>query len=168
MASRSFSGKEPLHSRSRNGDKTYQVADGPDANLLRFVVRVTEPIPATDTFVESDWRIKRDTVNGARAVRVLTGYESPEGQLDPEQARGYWFDDAGVLVKTYFSGVETLRSEFADFNGVKIARQINLLKNGALGMRIRIADVSPAGQVPAKDFEVRGHEWTHAFTDQVR
>ena len=154
--------------RSRNGDKTYQVADGPDANLLRFVVRVTEPIPATDTFVESDWRIKRDTVNGARAVRVLTGYESPEGQLDPEQARGYWFDGAGVLVKTYFSGVETLRSEFADFNGVKIARQINLLKNGALGMRIRIADVSPAGQVPAKDFEVRGHEWTHAFTDQVR
>jgi len=73
-----------------------------------------------------------------------------------------------VLVKTYFSGVETLRSEFADFNGVKIARQINLLKNGALGMRIRIPDVSPAGQVPAKDFEVRGHEWTHAFTDQVR
>jgi hypothetical protein len=31
---------------------------------------------------------------------VLAGYESSEGKLDPDQARGYWFDDSGSLLKT--------------------------------------------------------------------
>jgi hypothetical protein len=101
--------------RSRNGEKTYQFAEGPDAPLLRFVLRVLEPIPVMDTFVESDWRIKRDSVNNVPTVRVLSGYESPEGKLDAEHARGYWFDGTGQLVKTYFNGIETRRSDFADF-----------------------------------------------------
>jgi hypothetical protein len=154
--------------RSRNGDKVYQFADGEDAGLLRLVMKIMEPIPAIDTFVESDWRIKRDTVNGLRAVRVLAGYESPEGQLDPEQARGYWFDDTGLLVKTYFDGIETQRLEFEDFAGVKTARRIDVLKDGKLAMRIRVTDVTPAGTVPTKTFEVKGHEWTRAFTAEVR
>jgi len=154
--------------RSRNGDKTYQFADGEDSGLLRLVMKIMEPIPAIDTFVESDWRIKRDTVNGVRTVRVLAGYESPEGKLDPEQARGYWFDDTGLLVKTYFSGIETQRSEFGEFAGVAIAHRIDVLKDGNLGMRIRVTDVSPAGAIPPKTFEVKGHEWTRAFTAEVR
>jgi len=154
--------------RSRNGDKTYQFADGEDAGLLRFVMTIMEPIPAIDTFVESDWRINRDTVNGVRTVRVLAGYESPEGKLDPEQARGYWFDDTGLLIKTYFNGIETDRSEFEDFAGVKIAHRIDVLKDGNHGMRIRITEVSPAGSVPSKTFEVKGHEWTRAFTAEAR
>jgi hypothetical protein len=43
--------------------------------------------------------------------------------MDPEHARGYWFDGNGLLVKTYFNGIETLRSEFADFAGIAIARK---------------------------------------------
>ena len=108
--------------RSRNGDKLYQSTDGQEAGLLRLVFRMLEPIPATDSFVESDWRIKRDTVNGMRTIRVLAGYESPEGKLDPEQARGYWFDEGGILVKTYFDGLGTRRSEFQDFAGVRTAQ----------------------------------------------
>ncbi len=154
--------------RSRNGDKTYQFADGEDAALLRLVMKVLEPIPAIDTFVESDWRIKSDTVNGFRTVRVLAGYESPEGRLDPEQARGYWFDDAGILIKTYFNGIETQRSEFEDFSGVKIAHRIDVLKDGNLGIRIHVNEVSPAGTIPPKAFEVKGHEWTRVFTAEVR
>jgi hypothetical protein len=154
--------------RSRNGDKTYQFADGEDSGLLRLVMKIMEPIPAIDTFVESDWRIKRDTVNGVRTIRVLAGYESPEGKLDPEQARGYWFDDTGLLVKTYFSGIETQRSEFDDFAGVKIAHRIDVLKDGNLGVRVRVTGVSPAGAIPPKTFEVKGHEWTRAFTAEVR
>jgi hypothetical protein len=154
--------------RSRNGDKAYQFADGEDAGLLRLVMRVMEPIPAIDTFVESDWRIKRDTVNGVRTVRVLAGYESPEGKLDPEQARGYWFDDTGSLVKTYFNGIETQRLECGDFAGAKIARRIDVLKDGNLGIRIRVTEVSPAGTIPPKTFEVKGHEWTRAFTAEAR
>src|SRR5579859_1638397 len=154
--------------RSRNGDKAYQFADGADAGLLRLVMRIMEPIPAIDTFVESDWRIKRDSVNDVRAIRVLAGYESPDGKLDPEQARGYWFNDAGLLIKTYFDGIETQRSEFEDFAGVKAARRIDVLKEGKLAMRIRITEVTPAGTIPAKTFEVKGHEWTRAFTGEVR
>jgi hypothetical protein len=101
-------------------------------------------------------------------MRVLAGYESPEGKLDPEQARGYWFDETGLLVKTYFGGVETERSEFEDFAGVKVAHRVDVLKDGILGMRIRITDVSPAGTIPAKTFEVKGHEWTRAFTAEAR
>ena len=154
--------------RSRNGDRTYQFADGEDAGLLRLVMKMMEPIPAIDTFVESDWRIKRDTVNGVGTVRVLAGYESPEGKLDPEQARGYWFDDSGLLVKTHFDGIETQRSEFGDFAGVKIAHRIDVLKDGNPIMRIRITQVSPAGTIPVKTFEVKGHEWTRSFTAEVR
>ena len=154
--------------RSRSGDTTYELADGEDGGLLRIVMRIMEPIPAIDTFVESDWRIKRDSVNGVRTVRVLAGYESPEGRLDPEQARGYWFDDSSLLVKTYFNGIETQRSEFEEFAGAKVARRIAVLKDGKLAMEIRVTDVSPAGTVPAKTFELKGHEWTRAFTAEVR
>jgi hypothetical protein len=154
--------------RSRNGEKTYQLAEGQDAAILRFVLKVLEPIPAIDTFTESDWRIKRDAVNGIRTVRVLTGYESPYGKLDPEQARGYWFDDTGLLVKTYFKGIETQRAELEDFAGTKIARRIDVLKDGKLGMQIRVTEVTPAAPLPGKAFEVHGHEWTRSFTDEVR
>jgi hypothetical protein len=154
--------------RSRNGEKTYQLAEGQDTPMLKVVLRAMEPIPAIDTFVESDWRIKRDAVNSVPTVRVLTGYESPEGNLDPEQVRGYWFDDTGLLVKTYFKGIETQRSQVDDFAGVKIARLIDVLKDGKLGTQIRVIEVSPVGPVPAKTFELHGHEWTRALTDEVR
>jgi len=154
--------------RSRSGDKLYQSVDGQDAGLLRVVFRLLEPIPAIDTFVESDWRIKRDNVNGVHTVRVLAGYESPEGKLDPEQARGYWFDESGLLVKTYFDGIETLRSEFQEFAGVRTASHIDVLKDGKLAMRIRVLKVSPPDASSEKNFEIKGHEWSRAFTAEAR
>ena len=155
--------------RSRNGQKRYQFTEGPDAELLRLVLRALEPIPAMDTFQESDWRIKRDTVSGVQTVRVLTGYESPDGKSDPVQVRGYWFGDDGVLVKAYFKGLEMQRSEVQGFDGAMIAHQVDLLRDGALGMRIRITEVTHVVTVPsASTFEVRGHEWQRAFTDEVR
>ncbi|HKW33667.1 MAG TPA: energy transducer TonB [Candidatus Acidoferrum sp.] len=154
--------------RAQQGERRYQLAEGPDAGLLRFVMRALEPIPAIDTFVESDWRMKRDTVEAVKTIRVLTGYESPEGELDAEHARGYWFDEGGKLIKTVFQGLETRRVDFQDFGGVQIARQIRVLKDGQLGMLINIDDVSHAGQVSPKTFELHGHEWKRAFTDEVR
>jgi hypothetical protein len=156
------------YQRSRNGDKFYEQADGPEAGFLRVVLRTMEPIPAIDTFQESDWRINRDMVNGVRSVRVLAGYESPEGKLDPEQARGYWFDDSGLLLKTYLSGIETDWSGFEDFAGTKVARQINVLKDGKLAIRIRVTEVIPAGTVSASTFELKGHQWQRAFTAEDR
>jgi hypothetical protein len=154
--------------RSRNGDNTYQLAEGEDTALLRLVMKIMEPIPASDTFVESDWRIKRDTFNGVRTIRVLTGYESPEGKLDPQQASGFWFDDNGLLVKTYFGGIETERYNFEEFAEVKVAHRIDVLRDGNLGMRIGVTKVSSAGTVSAESFEMKGHEWTRAFTAEAR
>lgn len=127
-----------------------------------------EPIPAIDTFVESDWRIKRDTVGGVQAVRVLAGYESPEGKLDPEQTRGYWFDDSGLLLKTYLSGIETDWSHFQDFSGFNVARQIDVLKDGRFGMRLHVTEVAASGPVSKDHFELKGHEWKRAFTAEER
>jgi len=154
--------------RARHGETRYLLSEGPDAGLLRLVLKTMEPIPAIDTFVESDWRIKRDTVDGVKTFRVLTGYESPEGTLDPEHARGYWFDESGKLLKTYFQGIETQRLEFAEFGGVQVAHKIRVLHNGTLGMLIRVTEVSTVGTVPENTFELPGHEWKRAFTDEVR
>jgi len=154
--------------RTRNGDQRYEQGDGPDVGLLRFVFKTFEPIPATDTFVESDWRIKRETVNGVDAIRVLAGYESPEGKLDPEQARGYWFDNSGRLLKTYLSGLETVWSKFEDFGGFKVARQMDVLNNGKLAARIQITEITQAGHVRDGFFVLKGHEWQRAFTSEER
>ena len=154
--------------RSRNGEKRYELAEGPDANLPRFVLKTLEPIPAIDTFTESDWRIKRDTVGGVRAVRVLAGYESPEGKLDPEEARGYWFDESGLLLKTFLAGVETEWSDFKDFNGFRVAQQVDVRKEGKLAMRIQITDVNSPTAMSADNFELKGHEWQRAFTAEER
>jgi len=154
--------------RSRNGDKLYQLAEGPEAAILQFVLKVLEPIPATDTMQEADWRIKRDTVNGLSAVRVLSGYESPEGKLDSEQARGFWFDDSGLLVKSFFNGLEGRRSDFQDFGGVRFPRRIDVLKDNSLAMRISVTGITAPGEIPTKNFEIKGHSWQRAFTSEVR
>lgn len=154
--------------RSRNGEKRYELAEGTEADMLRFVLKTLEPIPAIDTFTESDWRIKRDMVGDVRAIRVLSGYESPEGKLDPDQARGYWFDDSGLLLKTFLSGIETHWSNFESFGGLKIAREIDVRKDGRLAIRIRIADVEPATAVSANIFALKGHEWQRSFTAEER
>jgi hypothetical protein len=154
--------------RARHGEQSYRLAEGPDAGLLGLVLRVMEPIPAIDTFVESDWKIKRDTVNGTKTIRVLTGYESPEGKLDPEHIRAYWFDERGLLVKTYFMGIETQRSEFEAFGGAQVAHQIKVLGGGRPGMLIRVTQVSPVDSVSSNTFELPGHEWTRSFTDEAR
>jgi hypothetical protein len=78
------------------------------------------------------------------------------------------FDDTGLIIKTYFDGIEIQPSEFQDFAGVKTARRIDVLKEGKLEMRIHVTDVTPAGTIPAKNFEVKGHEWTRAFTAEAR
>ncbi len=154
--------------RTRDGEKTFVLSEGPDAGLLALLFQILEPIPALDTFVESDWRIKQDRVDGADAVRVLSGYESPEGKLDAEHARGFWFGSSGDLEKTFFSGVETRRTLQQDFDGVRVARQVDVRKDSKLAMRIKVTEVGAAGPEPKDFFDLKGHEWKRAFTAEVR
>ena len=154
--------------RSQNGDKRYKLEEGPQAGLVRLVLRITEPIPAIDTFVESDWRMNSINEDGIGTVRVLSGYESPEGKLDPQHSRGYWFNEQGQLIKTYSGGFETRRSEFQTFEGLSIARSVGLYSNGGLALKLTVTELSANPAVGPKAFEVKGHEWTRQFTDEVR
>jgi hypothetical protein len=150
---------------ARNGEKAYSLSEGPEKKLLAFVFQILEPIPSLDTFVESDWRIKSDVIGDVKTVRVLSGYESPEGKLDPESARGFWFDPSGVLVKTFFNGLESRRSDLQDFEGTKVAHSIDVFKDDKLAIRIQITEIIPAETVPKNTFELK---WTKAYTAEPR
>lgn len=154
--------------RSQNGDTRYLRAEGPDENLLRLVMRIMEPIPALDTYVESDWRMKREIIDDVTTVRVLTGYESPDGKLDKEQARGYWFDENGRLLKAHFRGLDIRRSGFEEFHSAQVARQIQVFYEGTLAMIIKVTDLSTTGDFSSASFEFPKHKWQRAFTDEVR
>ena len=82
--------------------------------------------------------------------------------------RAFWFDDRGQLLRVYYLGNEIRRSEFQDFSGVPIARRIEVLPNGGLGMWIQVTDIASTGPLPDGTFEVGGHDWTRAFTDEAR
>ena len=71
-------------------------------------------------------------------------------------------------MKTHFNGIETIRSDSQDFNGTKVARRVDVLKDGRLAMRIRVLELSNAGVVEPKTFEIKGHEWTRAFSSEGR
>ena len=154
--------------RSRNGDKRYRLEEGNQAGVARLVLRITEPIPAIDTFVESDWRMNTVTENGGSETRVLSGYEGPDGKLDPQHSRAYWFTPAGQLTKTYSGGLETRRSDFQTFAGMPVARTVALYSNSGLALRLTVTDLSTNPALVPKQFEVKGHEWTRQFTDEVR
>ena len=156
------------YARARNGKKTYLLAEGPDAKWLAFVLQVIEPIPAMDTFVESDWRIRSDDLRGLKTVRILTGYESPDGSLDSERARGFWFDQTGNLVQTFFRGLESRRTDIQDFGSVKVAHRVDVMQKTSLAMRIQVTGISLAGPIPDETFELKGHEWNRSLTAEVR
>jgi hypothetical protein len=159
---------ESRYIRCQHGNVRYELAEGPDVPALKMVLKFVEPIPALDTFIESDWRIKRDTVDGIKAIRVLTGAENPDGSLDGSQARAYWFDENGKLLKTYYLGMETDRSDFSDYGGAQVARKISVIRKGEVAMVIHITNLSPAATIPDDVFVLRGHEYKRAFTDEVR
>lgn len=158
---------ENVCERSEAGEKRYRNLNGSEALIMCLVLKILEPIPAIDTFTESDWRIRRDTVDSISTIRLLAGPEDQSGKLEP-QSRGYWFDDTGLLRKTYFEGVETLRSDFEDFEGARIAHRIDVRKDGRLAMTISVTEISAAPTANANTFRLKGHEWERKFTDEVR
>jgi len=154
--------------KSQSGDKHYVLAEGAESNLLRLVMHLLEPIPAEDTMTESDWRIRRDSVGGVKTILVFRGPVGPNGELEPGKSQGYWFDEDGHLVKSYKAGFEIRPSDEEDYGGVQVAKRIDVLKDGKLGMRITIEQIAPSDPAAAKNFRLKGHEWQRDFTDEVR
>lgn len=154
--------------RSRNVKKLYRLDEGPDAALLQFVLTAMEPIPAVDSFADSDWKIKPDTIDGVATTRVARGLEKPDGTPDNQEFEGYWFDGTGQLVKTYLNALQTRRSGFEDFNGVHVARKVEVLLGGKVGMKIVVTELEPAGTVDQHIFTIKGHDWARQYTSEVR
>jgi hypothetical protein len=154
--------------RSQSGEQHYVLSEGPDAAALRMVLTVMEPIPAGDTLTESDWRISRDVVDGISTIRVSRGPEGAKGELDPAQSQGYWFNQTGLLVKTYFKGFEIRPSDAEAYDRVQVARKIDLVRDGKLAMRVTVKEIGPADPTVAKAFRLKGHEWQRAFTAEGR
>jgi len=157
---RKAEGGDSFCERSQDGETRYRHSKGSEAALLCLVLKVLEPIPAIDTFSESDWNVSRETLNGTSTVRLAAGREN--------QARSYWFDDSGLLLKANIGALEIRRSKFEDFGSVKLARQVDVLKDGRLALPISITEAAPAGTVSPDSFKLNGHEWQRAFTDEVR
>ena len=155
--------------RSQDGKKRFRAGDGPDLALLQFVLTAMEPLPATDAlFAEQDWKVKRDTVDGAVLTRVATAREGAEVAPDAKEFYGFWFDEAGQLVKSRGNGLETRRMDFSDFNGVKVARRVEVTMGGKVGMRIDVKELGPAGKVDGHMFSMKGREWVRQYTFEVR
>jgi hypothetical protein len=154
--------------RSRNGKKYYRLDEGPDAPVLQFVLTAMEPIPATESVDESEWKVKQETVDGKVEIRVARGRENRDGTPDPKQFEGYWFDETGQLIKTYLNGLETRRSKFDAFNGVLVARQVEVLHSGKVGMRMNVTALGPAGPVDSHIFVVKKHEWVPQYMSEAR
>lgn len=154
--------------RSQIGEKHYLVSEGPDVGLLRVVMMAVEPIPAGDTMTESDWRIRRDAVNGTKSIRVFRGPEGPNGELEPGKSQGYWFSETGQLLKSYNMGFEIQPHTVESYNGVPVPRQIDVIKDGKVGLRLVVKEIGPLDPQSNKGFVLKGHEWQRAFTAEVR
>ncbi|MGH9523657.1 MAG: hypothetical protein ACRD3E_14105, partial [Terriglobales bacterium] len=64
--------------------------------------------------------------------------------------------------------LDVVRQEFQEYSGTNVARVIRVFKGGSLGMKVTVLDISAPTAEPPKFFEIRGHEWKRAFTDEVR
>jgi hypothetical protein len=154
--------------RSRSGKKRYRLADGPDAPLLQFVLTAMEPIPESSSVDESEWRIKHQVVDGVSTTCVSKGNESADGTPDGSDFEAYWFDQSGELVKSSLNGLETRRSDFSNFNGVQVARKVEVVLKGKVGMQVEVNALGPAGKVDSHIFTIQRHEWTPEALPEAR
>jgi hypothetical protein len=155
--------------RTQDGTKRYRGEDGSDVGLLRIIVHLMEPIPAIDTFTESDWRIKSEPVDGVAAVRLAVGPEDANGKMEEGNSRAFWFDKDGILLQAVSSGVEIKRKDFARFDDVQIAKRVEIYKATKLAALIEVKELLEGEQVPKTKFAPGGtQEYKRQFTDEVR
>ena len=154
--------------RTQSGDHYYRSADGSDSSILLVILHILEPIPAEDTMTESDWRIRRDVVEGAKTIRVARGQEDANGDLKQSNAEGFWFDESSHLVKCVVDHLEIRLTNLEQYDGVSVPRLIGVYQGGKLAMRIHVTEIVTADPARGHDFKLKGHEWKRAFTAEVR
>jgi hypothetical protein len=58
--------------------------------------------------------------------------------------------------------------DFADFDGVKVARRVEVMMGGKVGMRIDVKELGVAGKVDGHIFSMKGNGWVRQYTFEVR
>jgi hypothetical protein len=156
--------------RARDGAQRYAEADGPDSGVLLMVLRVLEPIPDTDTFDSSVWRISHDKVGDVPTIRLAYGPETPDGDLVPGKSQGFWFDASGNLLRAFTDGVEVYRSDFMPYESAQVAQTtVVSVTGGGVAMRIHVVSIARlTSRPPEWDFVVVGHDWRGQAGDEVR
>ncbi|WP_263369119.1 energy transducer TonB [Edaphobacter dinghuensis] len=154
--------------RTEDGEDRYGLESGPDASVLSLLLHVMEPIPAIDTFVESDWKIKKQEVNGIKTIRIAVGPEDAAGRMEEGNSRAFWFDEDGKLIQAITSGAQINRSDFASFDGSQVAQLIDIRVKNTLTIRLHVDSLQLGNSLPTDKFIVKGHLYTRAFTDEVR
>jgi len=157
--------------RSLDGEQQYLLLDGTNAGAARMVLLLVEPIPAADTMTESDWRLKRDDVNGTTAVRVMRGDETPGIALDPKKDNAYWFDEHGHLLQAYTGKLAVSYLDSQNFEGEGVPREIlGKTSSGGVAFRLDVDEVKALdpSSLPKNEFKLGGHEWKRQFTAEVR
>ncbi len=101
-------------------------------------------------------------------VRVARGKENPDGTLDANESEGYWFDETGQLVATRLNKLQTRRSKFEDYSGMKVARRVDVTVAGKVGMRMDVTTLEPAGVVDSHVFVIKRHDWLRQYAAEAR
>jgi hypothetical protein len=91
-----------------------------------------------------------------------------DGAPGMQKYESYWFDDSGQLVKTSLNALQTQPGQFEEFNGVRVARKIDVLLGAKVGMKIKVTQLGPANGVDKRIFTMKGHDWDRQFTSEVR
>ena len=153
--------------RSRSGQTRYMVEEGPQGAVLRAVMLFLEPIPAEESIKETDWRVRRETLLGVKAVHVARRPAVGEGS-NAGTEEGYWFDEEGHLLQCQAKGHEARYIEQAHYGQVRVARRIDVSKDGHVGLSILVKRIGAADSSGAKGFVLKGHEWQPGTTTEVR
>jgi hypothetical protein len=155
--------------RSQDGDQQYLWVDGPQGGLARLVMTAVEPLPAGDTMTESDWRLRREMVDGVSTLRVTRGEVD---HANPKTSNGYWFDESGRLVQAYASKLALSYSGYRPVAEGAVPTTIagRVAAGGTVVMQIDLEEPVPlsAATLGKNSFRVPGHEWKRQFTAEVR
>jgi hypothetical protein len=152
--------------RSRDGDQYYWKHEGTVAGVCGLVLEAVEPIPTLDTMTESDWRIRREDLNGISTVRV---YRGGEPEVDLSHANGYWFDADHRLVQALYNSTFFTYTNLQAFAGGSFPRLIlGRSHTGALGLKIEVQSVNTPPEIAKNFFKVPGSEWKRQFTAEER
>ncbi|NUQ29481.1 MAG: hypothetical protein HOQ35_13340 [Acidobacteriaceae bacterium] len=151
--------------RARNGNIWYQWSEGDDAARLALVLKLVEPIPTLDTFVESDWRISRQA-DGEKLIRVARGHEAVDGTLDANSS-GYWFDNQQNLRQAHLNGADVQYLDRQPYQSISLPRRIHVLVGDKLALAFKVDSIGEQTS-PTSDFVLKGHEWKRQFTMEER